>query len=79
MRILPRLLLLVHAVSLDNPVIPLGAGDGTAQPDLFVGGLFVENVGSDGGDGYVQDAGLEVDISFVVWGEVDRETQVKNK
>lgn len=55
---LARLLLLVHAVALDDPVVPLRSGDGATQPDLFVGGLFVEHVGADGGDGDVQDAGL---------------------
>lgn len=38
---LARLLLLVHAVALNDPVVPLRSGDGTAQPDLFVRGLFV--------------------------------------
>lgn len=63
---LARLLLLVHAVALDDPVVPLGPGDGRAEPDLFVGGLFVEDVGADCGDGDVEDAGLDNQSSISV-------------
>lgn len=55
---LASLLLLVHAVSLEDPVEALGAGDGGAKPDLLVGGLLVQDVGSFVRDGDVEDAGL---------------------
>lgn len=53
-----RVLLLVYAITLDNPVKPLGAGDGRAEPDLLVGGLFVEDVGADCGNGDVEHTSL---------------------
>ena len=46
MRELAGPLLLVHAVAFDDPVVPLWAGDGGAEPDLFVWGLFVQDVGA---------------------------------
>lgn len=55
----------MHTVTLNDPIIPLGAGDGRAEPDLLVGGLFVEHVSADGGDGDVQDAGLVLLDSFI--------------
>lgn len=48
----------MHAVALDDPVIPLRPGDGRAEPDLLVRGLFVQDVGADCRDRDVEDAGL---------------------
>lgn len=48
------------ALAVDNVVVALGAGDGRREPDLLVGGLFVDDVGANVGEGYVQDAGLLV-------------------
>lgn len=52
-------LLLVHAITLDNPVIPLGTGEGGAEPDLLVGGLLVQDISADCRNSDVEDAGLE--------------------
>lgn len=53
-------LLLVLGVADDDPVVALGAGDGGGEPDLLVGGLFVDYVGSCAGEGDVENAGLDV-------------------
>ena len=39
-------LLVVHALTLDCPVEALGPGQGRREPDLLVGRLLVEHVGS---------------------------------
>ena len=46
----PTILLLVHVVSLHDPVVPLGTGDRGAEPDLLVGGLLVQDIGADTGE-----------------------------
>lgn len=51
-------LLVVHALTLDRPVEALGSGQRRREPNLLVGGLLVEYVGSVGRKGDVQDAGL---------------------
>ena len=43
-----------------DPVEPLGAADGRAQPDLLGGGLLVDNVGAVRRVDNVEDAGLMV-------------------
>lgn len=48
----------MHIIALDNPVVPLRPGDGRAEPDLLVGWLFIEYVGADCRNGYVQNTGL---------------------
>lgn len=55
-----RVLLLGLALAVDDVVVALGARDGRREPDLLVGGLFVEDVGADLGEGDVEDAGLFV-------------------
>lgn len=54
----PRILLLVHLIALDDPVVALRPGDGRAQPDLLVGGLLVEDVGANAWGDNVEDTGL---------------------
>lgn len=56
----PGVLLLVHAITLDNPVVPLGAGDRRAEPDLLVGRLLVQDISADSRNSDVEDAGLEI-------------------
>lgn len=56
---LTSVLLLVHAIPLQDPVIPLWSGDRRAEPYLFVGRLLVENKCSYRGDGNIENAGLD--------------------
>lgn len=51
-------LLLGLALAVDDVVVALGARHGRGQPDLLVGGLLVDDVGADAGEGHVEDAGL---------------------
>ena len=55
------LLLLIHPIALDDPVIPLGPGDGRTEPDLLVRGLFVEDVGAYTRGDDVQYTGLQTE------------------
>ena len=55
----------MHPITLDNPVIPLGPGDGRTEPDLLVRGLFVEDVGAYTRGDDVQYTGLQTEKSTV--------------
>jgi hypothetical protein len=43
----------VHAVALNDPVVPLGPGEGGREPDLLVWWLLVQDVGSNTRNGDV--------------------------
>lgn len=49
--------LLGLALAVEDVVVALGAGYGAGQPDLLVGGLFVDHVGADVGVYYCHDSG----------------------
>lgn len=51
--------LLMHALAVKHPIVPLRAGRRAGEPDLFVRWLFVDDVGAGVGDGDGEDAGLE--------------------
>lgn len=54
------------ALAIDNVVVALGARDGRGEPDLFVGRLFIYDVGTDFGESYVQNARLRVGMVLVI-------------
>lgn len=57
----------MHVIALDNPVITLRPGDGRAEPDLLVGWLLVEYIGSECGNGDVQNTSLEEQSGLVTY------------
>ena len=57
----------MHVITHDNPVIPLRPGDGRAEPDLLVGWLLVEYIGSECGNGDVQNTSLEEQNGLVTF------------
>jgi hypothetical protein len=62
----------VHLVPFNNPIVPLRPGDRRTEPDLLVGWLLVKNIGSDAGDGNIEDASLVISpvsvySGYLVW------------
>lgn len=49
----------MHPIALNDPVIPLGARDGRAEPNLLIRGLLVEDVGTCTRNSNVQDTSLD--------------------